>query len=243
MGGKPVRAVIYARYSTDLQTERSTEDQIALCRDYAKREGFNVIRTFEDRARSGASVLGRDGLLSLLALAADGGFDVLLVEHADRISRSIRDLADIHEKLAFRGIQIRAVHSDVMDTATIGLFGLVGQMQREEGAKKVRRGMAGGIRDNRHAGGPAYGYRPVAGKPGELEIEPQEAETVREIFNRYAKGLVPRQIAADLNARRVPPPRGRVWGASTLNGNMKRGSGILLNRSMSAKSSGTRRGS
>jgi Resolvase, N terminal domain len=48
-------AVIYARFSTDHQDERSTEDQVALCRDYARREGLHVVEVFEDRARSGAS--------------------------------------------------------------------------------------------------------------------------------------------------------------------------------------------
>lgn len=33
------RAAVYARFSTDLQNEKSTEDQIALCRDFARREG------------------------------------------------------------------------------------------------------------------------------------------------------------------------------------------------------------
>jgi predicted site-specific integrase-resolvase len=52
------RAVIYARFSTELQNEKSTEDQIALCRAYADRQKIDVIATFEDRARSGASVFG-----------------------------------------------------------------------------------------------------------------------------------------------------------------------------------------
>jgi DNA invertase Pin-like site-specific DNA recombinase len=51
------RAVIYARFSTDLQNEKSTEDQINLCQAHAARRGLPVIQTFEDKARSGASVL------------------------------------------------------------------------------------------------------------------------------------------------------------------------------------------
>jgi site-specific DNA recombinase len=48
-------AVIYARFSTELQSEKSTEDQIALYRAYAARIGLDFIGTYEDRARSGAS--------------------------------------------------------------------------------------------------------------------------------------------------------------------------------------------
>ena len=46
------KAVIYARFSTDLQNERSIEDQVTLCRNYAAREDMNVVEVYEDRARS-----------------------------------------------------------------------------------------------------------------------------------------------------------------------------------------------
>ncbi len=52
-------AVVYARFSTELQHEKSTEDQIELFRAYAARHGFEFIGAYEDKARSGASVLGR----------------------------------------------------------------------------------------------------------------------------------------------------------------------------------------
>ncbi|MGB8901897.1 MAG: hypothetical protein WCC90_22800 [Methylocella sp.] len=48
--------------------------------------------------------------------------------------------------------------------------------------------MSGVIRDGRHAGGRAYGYRPVPGKPGELQIDEDEAAVVREIFESYVGG-------------------------------------------------------
>jgi site-specific DNA recombinase len=115
------------------------------------------------------------------------------------------------------------------DSILIGIRGLVGQMQREDEAKKVRRGMAGVIRDGRHAGGRAYGYRAVPGKPGELEIVENEAAILRRIFAAYAAGRTPREIAHDLNRENVRPPRGRRWNASTINGNAKRGAGLIFN--------------
>eukprot|EP01038_Epipyxis_sp_PR26KG_P019357 gene19357-27419_t len=80
------KAVIYARYSTDLQNERSVSDQFDVCRAYANREGFQVVGTYEDRAISGASIIGRPGLLALLSKANSGGFDALIVEAIDRLS-------------------------------------------------------------------------------------------------------------------------------------------------------------
>ena len=164
------RAAIYARFSTELQNEKSTEDQIALCRAYAARNGLNVVAIYEEKARSGASIFGRDGLTTLMEAARQNTFDTVVVEALDRLSRDMADLAGLYKRLSFLGIEIQAVHDGTADAILIGIRGLVGQMQREDGAKKVRRGMAGVIREGRHAGGRAYGYRAVPGRPGELEI-------------------------------------------------------------------------
>ncbi|MBZ9699526.1 MULTISPECIES: recombinase family protein [unclassified Mesorhizobium] len=223
------RAAIYSRFSTDLQNDQSVEDQETICLAYAARIGCTVVSKFHDRARSGASLFLRDGLANLIASADAGGFDVLISEAPDRISRDMADLAGLHKRLEFRGIEINCVNSGKMDSLQIGVHGLVGQMQREEGAKKVRRGLIGVVNDGRHAGGRAFGYRPVLGRPGELEIVPEEAEVVRGIFRDYASGASPRTIAAGLNSEGVAPPRGSRWNASTINGNGSRGYGILLN--------------
>lgn len=223
------KAVIYARFSTDLQNERSIEDQITLCRDYATREGINVVEVFEDRARSGGSIMGRDGLLRLLDRAKEQSFDVVVVEALDRLSRDMEDLAGIHKRLSFLGIEIRAVHEGVVNTVLVGLRGLVGQLYREDNAPEVRRGLAGRVGQGLNAGGKAYGYVSVAGEKGKRSIIEAEAEIVRRIFEEYVAGRTPREIARDLNNERVPPPRGRMWNASTINGNMQRGTGIIQN--------------
>jgi hypothetical protein len=100
-------------------------------------------------------------------------------------------------------------------------------MQREDGAKKVRRGLAGRVREGKSAGGRAYGYTPVPGKPGELAIVAAEAAIVRRIFAEYNAGLRPRAIAGGLNRDGVAAPRGGTWNASTISGSRARGIGIL----------------
>ena len=51
-----MRAVIYARYSTDMQSETSVEDQVRLCRERGERDGHNVTQVFSDYAISVAVV-------------------------------------------------------------------------------------------------------------------------------------------------------------------------------------------
>ena len=49
----PARVAIYARYSTDLQNPNSVRDQIASCRELAKRKGWRVVAEYADEAMSG----------------------------------------------------------------------------------------------------------------------------------------------------------------------------------------------
>jgi site-specific DNA recombinase len=223
------RAVIYARFSTDHQDERSIDDQVALCRDYARREQLTAVAVFEDRARSGASMLNRDGLLALMERAKANEFDVVIVEALDRLSRDMEDLAAIHKRLTYRGIEIRAVHEGTVNTVLVGLRGLVGQLYREDTANKVRRGQSGRVRNGLAGGGITYGYTHVVNEPGRRTIVEAEAEIVRRIFDEYVAGRTPRQIAHELNRDGIPPPRGTRWNASTINGSPQRGTGILRN--------------
>ncbi|NQE32288.1 hypothetical protein RC55_24115, partial [Herbaspirillum seropedicae] len=223
------RAAIYARFSTDLQSERSVDDQIELCREFATRQGFAVARSYFDKARSGASIFGRDGLLSLMDDAREGKFDVVIVEALDRLSRDQEDLAGLHKRLTFAGVEIIAVHDGTADAIQVGIRGLVSTLFLADLKNKIRRGMTGVIRDGRHAGGRAYGYRPTPGQPGMLQIFEPEAEIVRRIFTETLGGALPREIASGLNRDGISPPRGLNWNASTISGSAQRGNGIIRN--------------
>lgn len=226
----PRKAVGYSRYSTDLQNERSIADQEALIRRYADVNGLDLARLYSDAAQSGASILGRDGLLELLSDARAGGFEVVIVEELDRLSRDMEDLAGIHKRLSFAGIEIMAVHEGVASTVTVGLRGLVGQMFREDNARKIRRGLSGRVAQGLSAGGRAFGYRPHETEKGRMIIVEEEAAVVRRIFQAFANGQSPVQIARTLTLDGAPKPRGaRAWQASTIYGWASRRSGILRN--------------
>ena len=49
-------AVIYARYSSDSQSEQSIEGQIHVCKDYAEKNGIVVVDTYIDRAMTGKMI-------------------------------------------------------------------------------------------------------------------------------------------------------------------------------------------
>ncbi|WP_184874750.1 recombinase family protein [Mesorhizobium sangaii] len=223
-----MRAVIYSRYSTDLQNDRSIEDQVALCTAYADRHGYQIVGRFEDRAVSGASLHGRK-VFDLLAAAEQRQFDVVLTEAFDRLARDTADSLFILKHLDFLGVKLVSVNQGQAETVNLVIHGLMGQLQREEGARKVRRGMAGVVREGRNPGGRPYAYRPVAGQVGRLEVVEEEAAVVRRIYAEFLAGNSSRTIAHGLNRDSVPPPRRSLWNASTIHGNAKRGIGILNN--------------
>lgn len=224
-----MRAAIYARFSTDLQSDRSVEDQVALCRSHAGRLGLTVTDVFADRAASGASIHGRPDYQRLIGLALAGQFDAILTEDLDRLSRNLADIARLYETAQFAGVKLVTVADGEISEMHIGLKGTMSALFLKGLAQKVRRGLSGVVRDGRSAGGRAYGYRAVPGQPGKLEIVEAEAAIIRRIFAEYLAGSSPREIAGRLNDEGVPPPRGRFWAAVTINGNRNRGHGILLN--------------
>jgi hypothetical protein len=93
------KVAIYARYSSDNQREASIEDQFRLCREYAKRQGWQLVESYSDQAISGASLL-RPGIQTLLADAQSKRFNVIPAESLDRISRDQEDIAGVYKRMS-----------------------------------------------------------------------------------------------------------------------------------------------
>jgi len=75
-----MRAVLYARYSTDRQRETSIDDQLRAARERAHREGWEIVAQHADEGISGSvPVALRPGGKALLAAALAGRFEVLIV--------------------------------------------------------------------------------------------------------------------------------------------------------------------
>ncbi|WJS85314.1 recombinase family protein [Paracoccus sp. TOH] len=230
-----LRAAIYARFSSDLQRDASIEDQIRACRDYAARQGLEVVEVYSDRAVSGASMM-RSGLQKLLRDAQAGQFDLVIAEALDRLSRSQADIATLYQRITFNGQLIETISEGQVSELHIGLTGTMNALFLKELGKKTHRGLKGRALEGKSAGGLTYGYKPVVkfaanGEPirGDREIDPAQAKVVRRIFADYAKGISPKKIAEQLNLEKIPGPQGGAWGTSTIHGNRERGTGILNN--------------
>src|SRR5579885_2374397 len=101
--GRKPRAVIYARFSSELQRDASIEDQIRLCRARIESEGWEYRHAYTDRASSGASSL-RPAYQKLLEDARHREFDVVVAEALDRLSRDQEDVAGLLKRLRFENV-------------------------------------------------------------------------------------------------------------------------------------------
>ena len=149
-----MRAVIYARYSSDQQREASLADQIEICRRYAERHGWRTVATYSDAALSGASRF-RPGYQQMVADAEANRFDIIVVEALDRLGRKLADVADLHDRLQFAGIRLHAVIAGEITALHVGLLGTMAQMYLADLRDKTRRGQLGRARQGRMPGGKA----------------------------------------------------------------------------------------
>ena len=231
-----MRAAIYARYSSDLQSETSIDDQVRLCRERAKGDGMTVSEVFTDYAISGGHLGNRQGMLSLMNQAKENAFDVVIAEALDRISRDQEDIAGIYKRLNHAEIKIITLSEGEINELHVGLKGTMNALFLKDLAVKTRRGQRGRVEAGKIPGGNSYGYKIVRRlkedgtvTTGEREIDVEQATIIKRIFAEYANGIPPRRIAGGLNAEGVPGPRGGQWIASTINGSRQRRNGILNN--------------
>ena len=190
-----MKTVIYARFSSALQNSRSIEDQVAVCRERAAREGWEVVAVFTDYAISGAAGIdgdARPGLNALLARVEAGGIDQVLAEATDRLARHQGDAFAIRERLTYAGARLFTLSDGVVTEITATFRGLMDAQFRKDLGAKIKRGQRGSVAQGRAPAGLAYGYRkaPMIDAKGELvrglrAIHDDQADVLRRIVGEY----------------------------------------------------------
>ncbi|HMN83753.1 MAG TPA: recombinase family protein [Burkholderiaceae bacterium] len=229
-------AAVYARFSTEKQSDTSTDDQIRLCETRARAAGWPIVARHADQGISGSTpVESRSGGRALLADALAGRFRILLLEGLDRLSRDLVESERIVRRLEHRGIRIIGV-ADGYDSQSAarklhrGMRGVMNEVYLDDLRHKTHRGLTGQVARGFHAGGLSYGYRSAVVDGGHrLEVDPQAAGWVRWIFRQYADGRSPQWIAHELNRLGVPAPRSGTWAVSAIYGSAVKGVGLLHN--------------
>ena len=254
------RCAIYARYSSDKQSPTSIEDQVRKCREYAASHGWEVLQgqIYSDGAMSGTSSEDRPGLCALrMAISTHARpFDVLLVDDTSRLSRHQATAMQLFEQFNFQGVRVIAVgqgidSSNEQADVLMAVHGIMDSQYVKELAKKTHRGLEGNVLRGFHAGGRCFGYRSLQTADGvRLEVNEEEATTVRRIFTMSASGYSLKAITKALNAEHLRPPRARAgkvhatWCPTAIREMLRRElyvGRVIWNRSKFVKKPGTRK--
>ena len=153
-------AFLYARYSTEQQTEASIQDQLRRCRDYANERHWSISGEFTDEGISGAAMGNRPGVLAALAAVKSG--DVLLIADTTRLSRS-QDLAPLLARLRHRGVRVLGV-LDGFDSESrtarmqAGLSGIMSEEFRSQIAARTHSALDMRAKNGTSTGGKCYGF-------------------------------------------------------------------------------------
>src|ERR1700723_610898 len=209
---KRQRCAIYTRKSTEHNLDlsfTSLDAQREACEAYIKsqaHEGWTLVRDrFDDGGLSGAS-LDRPALQNLLDQVRARRIDIIVVYKVDRLTRSLADFAKLVELFDEHGVSFVSITQSFNTTSSMGRLTLnvllsFAQFEREVIGERVRDKIAASKRRGLWVGGPIpLGYATVNKK---LVIVPEEAATIRLIFRRYLELNSVRELADELDRRRI----------------------------------------
>jgi DNA invertase Pin-like site-specific DNA recombinase len=201
------RVVGYVRVSTDKQADSGAgiAAQRKAIMDECKSRGWQLVMTIEDDGHSARS-LDRPGIKAALKMLKERGADVLMAHKIDRLSRSVKDFADLVHDSGKEGWQIVTLDAKVDTTnpqgrMLIGVLSVFAQFERELISLRTKDGLAA-----KKAQGVKLGRK--------FSIDPSLRDRIRKL-RRSGKSYY--AIAGLLNQEQVPTARkGNRWYPATV---------------------------
>lgn len=213
-----LRAVIYARFSSDMQREESIDAQVRSCKDYCRRNGYLVTNIYVDEAKSGRSILNREAYNQMMFDAMEKKFDIVIFHKIDRNARNEFNYYTFANNLQQLGIRYEyavqpiddSPEGKMMESVLVGMAAYYSRNLRKETKK--------GLDENAYkalfnGGVPPLGYRIENQR---YVIDPHEAEAVKLIYSMYLAGHGYGRICEALNMRGYKTRDGRNFGKNSL---------------------------
>ena len=218
------RVAAYCRVSTKQEEQlNSYETQVRYYTDRINREpGWKLAGIYADKGITGTSMKKRDEFNKLIRQCKRGKVDMIIVKSISRFARNTLDCLKITRMLRELKVDVyfeeQNLHSiDPSSEFYISIYGSVAQSESENISHNVAWGKARSAKD----GNVFFAYKSFLGyhrgADGKPEIDPEQANTVRRIYDRFLAGDSLQQIANGLTADGIPTPMGRtVWQASVV---------------------------
>ena len=223
-----LRIAIYARVSTEEQREGQTIDsQVAELERFCREKVWLITGIYKDEGWSGG-IMERPELDRLRDDAQKAVFDAVLINDVDRLARDVAHLGVLKRDLERKGIQVmfRKLPTETSPTYNlmVNILGSFAEFEREMISDRTRRGRHKvEVRKLYLGSNTSYGYKytpkdRVTGVEGVLEILPDEAAAVRQMFEWVdEEGLSARRVMMRLNELKIPPrKRASAWAKSSV---------------------------
>ena len=228
---------IYSRKSKFTGKGESIGSQIELCKEYIRlhygEEALERVILYEDEGFSGGNT-NRPAFQKMLSAAKERRFCALVVYRLDRISRNISDFSGLIEELtrldiAFISIREQFDTATPMGRAMMYIASVFSQLERETIAERIRDNMHELAKTGRWLGGvtpTGYDSESVESvtvdgkrkKACKLKLIPQEAETVKLIFDLFLENCSLTKTEAELLKRDRKTKNGRSFTRFALKG-------------------------
>ena len=204
------KAVIYARYSSDTQTEQSIEGQLRVCQNYAKNNDLLVVDTYVDRAMTGTNDM-RPDFQRMIKASSKRQWEYVIVYKLDRFSRDKYEMTIHKHTLKENGVKLVSAMENIPDSPEgiilESLLEGMNQYYSAELSQKVLRGLRESYLKGNYTGGPVlFGYDVVDKKN---VINPVEGAIVKEIFSLYAQDYTAAYIADEMRKRGIRTKKGK----------------------------------
>ena len=213
------KALCYYRVSTDLQKDEGTiEIQQTKVREFAKRSDYEIIGEFSDNGVSGG-LRDRAGLNQLLEALPQSTATCIIIYKLDRLARDLYIQEGLikeinkYEKTIVSVLEPNLDGDDPFRKAFRQMLGVFSEFEKAMIALRLEGGRERRARQGGWHGGNIFGY---SNKDGALEIEPQEAEIVKIIYELRSKKITLRKIAKHLNDLHCSTKRHTKWQGATV---------------------------
>jgi DNA invertase Pin-like site-specific DNA recombinase len=145
------KAVIYARYSSEKQTEQSIEGQLRVCQEFAERYDYQIVDTYIDRATTGRND-DREAFQRMLKDSAKGHFQFVIVYKLDRFARNRYDSAINKAVLKKNGVKVLSACEQITDTPEGIILEAMLEGYAEYYSAELSQKVKRGVRENRIKG-------------------------------------------------------------------------------------------
>ena len=223
--------VIYTRFSSNNQTEHSTERQINDCKRYAEQHNFNVIKIYTDEAKSGKKD-NREAFQQMIEDSEKKEFQGVLIYATDRFARNKYDSVYYKRILRENGVRVFSVCENISDEPSgvivESIFEGMAEFYSLELAQKVQKGMGLNAEKGYYNGGiPPLGYKAESiavplGANGKtiykkrLVVDEEKAPIIKKIFEMYINDNTMADIIRFLNKKEIKTSYGNEFNKNSI---------------------------